>query len=157
MTVSYNLVVTDFHAPSNRLKIHIRHLIQINGTVNGLPPGPHGVHVHEFGDVGNGCLEAGNHYNPFKASHGGPRNPHTKRHVGDLGSIMTNATGATMVNIKDNLMTFSGLRGIVGRAFVIHASVDDLGKGGNEGSRTTGNSGARIACGIISFVNPASN
>ncbi|KAE9416908.1 hypothetical protein Angca_010310, partial [Angiostrongylus cantonensis] len=131
-----------------------RGVMTINGTVSGLPPGLHGFHVHEYGDLGNGCLAAGNHYNPFKRNHGGPKSLSSRRHVGDLGSIMTPATGSTPINIRDTLTTFSGIRGIVGRAFVIHANVDDLGNGGNEGSRTTGNAGSRLACGIISFVMP---
>lgn len=66
-----------------------RGVMTINGTVSGLPPGLHGFHVHEYGDLGNGCLAAGNHYNPFKRNHGGPKSLSSRRHVGDLGSIMT--------------------------------------------------------------------
>ena len=38
---------------------------------------------------------------------------------------------------------------ILNRAIVIHAGEDDLGQGMNTGSATTGNAGARLACGLI--------
>uniref|UniRef100_A0A0K0DPA1 Superoxide dismutase [Cu-Zn] n=2 Tax=Angiostrongylus cantonensis TaxID=6313 RepID=A0A0K0DPA1_ANGCA len=129
-----------------------RGVVTITGNVSGLPVGPHGFHVHEFGDLGNGCLAAGDHYNPFRVNHGGPKNSRHKRHVGDLGNIVTPATGPTVINIRDSLIAFTGIRGIVGRAFAIHANRDDLGTGGNEGSLTTGNAGARLACGIIGYI-----
>ena len=47
------------------------------------------------------------------------------------------------------LLHFTGDRSIIGRTMVIHADVDDLGKGGHELSKTTGNAGGRLACGVI--------
>ena len=44
---------------------------------------------------------------------------------------------------------FTGDRSIIGRTMVIHADVDDLGKGGHELSKSTGNAGGRLACGVI--------
>uniref|UniRef100_A0A0R3PEU8 Superoxide dismutase [Cu-Zn] n=1 Tax=Angiostrongylus costaricensis TaxID=334426 RepID=A0A0R3PEU8_ANGCS len=132
-------------------------VVTIIGSVDGLSPGPHGFHVHEFGDLGNGCLAAGNHFNPLRSDHGSPVNPPSRRHVGDLGNIMTPANDSTMIDIQDSLIAFTGTRGIVGRAFAIHANVDDLGTGGNEGSRTTGNAGSRLACGIIGYVMPGND
>jgi Cu-Zn family superoxide dismutase len=44
---------------------------------------------------------------------------------------------------------------IVGRSLVIHADEDDLGKGGHDLSKTTGNAGARLACGIVGFTKTA--
>ena len=42
-------------------------------TVKGLSSnGKHGVHIHEFGDLSEGCVTAGAHYNPFNKQHGGP-------------------------------------------------------------------------------------
>ncbi|VDM63551.1 unnamed protein product [Angiostrongylus costaricensis] len=134
--------------------IDLMELNGINGSVTGLPPGPHGFHVHEFGSLGNGCLAAGVHFNPFRSDHGGPNDPPSRRHVGDLGNLMTPASGQTPIDIRDSLLTFSGNRGVIGRSFVIHAREDDLGRGGDVGSRTVGNSGARLACGIIGIVMP---
>lgn len=58
---------------------------QLNGSVTGLKPGLHGFHIHEKGDLGNGCLASGAHFNPHKLMHGAPDD--SNRHVGDLGNI----------------------------------------------------------------------
>ncbi|ROT75128.1 copper/zinc superoxide dismutase isoform 1 [Penaeus vannamei] len=39
----------------------------IQGTITGLSPGLHGFHIHEFGDLSDGCRTIGSHYNPHKA------------------------------------------------------------------------------------------
>ncbi|XP_077313191.1 copper chaperone for superoxide dismutase isoform X2 [Lithobates pipiens] len=44
----------------------------IDGTVDGLSPGLHGLHIHEFGDNSAGCESCGGHYNPFANNHGAP-------------------------------------------------------------------------------------
>lgn len=55
-----------------------------------------------------------------------------------------------MVNITDDLISLTGTkRNILGRAVVIHADTDDLGRGGEHDSMTTGHAGARVACGIV--------
>ena len=59
----------------------------MNGTVAGLKPGAHGFHIHEKGDLGNGCMNAAAHFNPHKMMHGAPDD--SNRHVGDLGNINT--------------------------------------------------------------------
>ncbi|KAE9416906.1 hypothetical protein Angca_010305, partial [Angiostrongylus cantonensis] len=123
--------------------------VTIIGNLTGLTPGLHGFHAHEFGDLGNGCLAAGAHYNPFAVTHGGPNDSPLRRHVGDLGNILTPKKGPTTFTIQDFLITFTGPRGIVGRSFVVHELRDDLGRGGNAGSLSTGNSGRRVACGVI--------
>ncbi|KAJ1367440.1 hypothetical protein KIN20_028350 [Parelaphostrongylus tenuis] len=61
-------------------------VLRITGIVHGLTPGLHGIHVHEFGKLGDGCLEAGDHYNPTGMNHGAPSAKN--RHVGDLGNII---------------------------------------------------------------------
>ena len=58
----------------------------IDGMVDGLSPGLHGLHIHELGDLSAGCASTGGHYNPTGAMHGGPAD--AVRHVGDLGNIL---------------------------------------------------------------------
>ncbi|GMS81439.1 hypothetical protein PENTCL1PPCAC_3614, partial [Pristionchus entomophagus] len=121
--------------------------VRLNGTVNGLTAGLHGFHVHERGDLSNGCLAAGGHYNPFNRNHGS-QNARI-RHHGDLGNIPSVKTGATQVQMRDSSLSLNGPLSIIGRALVVHVQPDDLGLGGTEASRTTGDAGARFACGII--------
>lgn len=47
------------------------------------------------------------------------------------------------------MISLYGQYSVIGRTMVVHQDVDDLGKGGHELSLTTGNAGARIACGVI--------
>ncbi|VDM54222.1 unnamed protein product, partial [Angiostrongylus costaricensis] len=129
-------------------------VIAFAGASTGLLPGDHGFHVHEFGDLSNRRLGAGLQYNLFISPHGGQDDPPPSTHVGDLGNIMTPvspslyfASGPTTFVIHDSFVTFTGNRGIVERAIVVHEKKDDLGRGRDAESRRTGNAGARIACG----------
>ncbi|XP_017891067.1 superoxide dismutase [Cu-Zn]-like isoform X1 [Ceratina calcarata] len=124
--------------------------ILITGRIRGLTEGLHGFHVHEKGDLKDGCTSTGPHFNPRKVHHGAPHD--SVRHVGDLGNIRANDQGEATVHIRDNVISFSGENNIVGRAFVVHSGVDDLGKGNSTLSSTTGNAGDRWACGIIELV-----
>ena len=114
----------------------------IKGIVKGLTPGKHGFHIHEFGDLSDGCKSAGGHYNPDGVSHGDKE----KGHVGDLGNIVADQSGTARFQIKAERVELSD---VVGRAIVIHADEDDLGKGGDEESLKTGNAGDRLGCGVI--------
>lgn len=122
----------------------------ITWKVEGLTPGLHGFHIHEFADFSDGCKSAGPHYNPFGKSHGAPEDE--ERHVGDLGNIVANEAGVAEGTIVDRLIKLSGEYTVVGRSVMVHADPDDLGKGGHELSLTTGNAGARVACGEIKSV-----
>ena len=120
-------------------------------SVRGLNPNSkHGFHVHEFGDLTQGCTSAGEHFNPTKQTHGGPRDQ--VRHYGDLGNIETDKNGNGYLSMTDKLVTLFGDNSVVGRAMVVHRHEDDLGRGGNEESKTTGNAGARLACGVIGLA-----
>ncbi|KDP39692.1 hypothetical protein JCGZ_02712 [Jatropha curcas] len=120
----------------------------VTGRITGLSPGLHGFHIHAFGDTTNGCNSTGPHFNPFKKDHGAPTDK--ERHAGDLGNIVVGPDGIAEVSVKDMQIPLSGPHSILGRAVVVHADPDDLGKaGGHELSKTTGNAGARVGCGII--------
>ncbi|GAB4842941.1 hypothetical protein Ancab_012919 [Ancistrocladus abbreviatus] len=119
----------------------------VNVRVTGLTPGPHGFHLHEYGDTTNGCMSTGAHFNPNNMTHGAPEDE--IRHAGDLGNIIANAEGVAEATIVDKQIPLSGPNSVVGRALVVHELVDDLGKGGHELSLTTGNAGGRLACGVV--------
>lgn len=107
----------------------------------------HGFHIHEFDDLTRGCNSLGGHYNPKGNDHGGPTD--SIRHYGDLGNIDESSKGTVEKTLTDHLVTLSGDFSVIGRSVVVHEKEDDLGKGGNEGSRTTGNAGKRLSCCII--------
>lgn len=126
--------------------------VQVNGQLTGLKQGLHGFHIHEFGDNTNGCISAGPHFNPGQKEHGGPSD--AERHVGDLGNVDANAEGVAKVSITDKQISLSGENSILGRTIVVHADPDDLGKGGHDLSKTTGNAGGRLACAVIGLAQP---
>ena len=119
----------------------------ISGTITGLSEGKHGFHIHEFGDLSDGCDSAGGHYNPTGVDHGDIDNGH----VGDLGNITADNNGVAKFSIKAKRIHLQGATSIVGRAVVVHEDEDDLGKGGDEESLKTGNAGKRAGCGVISL------
>lgn len=126
----------------------------ISGNITGLTEGEHGFHVHEWGDLGDNCKNAGGHYNPLGYNHSAPNA--TERHIGDLGNVMAkndaNTNTITNVAIKDVVLKLSGQYSIVGRAIVIHEGRDDLGKGGSSDSLKTGAAGRRVACCTVSLT-----
>lgn len=122
----------------------------VNVKITGLTPGPHGFHLHEFGDTTNGCISTGPHFNPNGNTHGAPEDE--IRHAGDLGNIIANADGVAEATIVDNQIPLTGPNAVVGRAFVVHELADDLGKGGHELSLSTGNAGGRLACGVVGLT-----
>ncbi|KAL8147170.1 superoxide dismutase [Cu-Zn] 2 [Apium graveolens] len=119
----------------------------VKGKITGLSPGLHGFHIHALGDTTNGCISTGPHFNPLQKNHGAPTDD--DRHAGDLGNVVASPHGIAEVSIVDSRIPLSGQHSILGRAVVVHADPDDLGRGGHELSKTTGNAGARVGCGII--------
>jgi len=122
----------------------------VSGEISGLAKGPHGFHIHQFGDTTNGCASCGGHFNPTGSHHGAPDSK--ARHAGDLGNIMAGDNGIAVVDIVDHMIPLHGPQTVVGRAVVVHEKIDDLGKGGNDESLKTGNAGPRLACGIIALA-----
>jgi Cu-Zn family superoxide dismutase len=119
----------------------------IKGTITGLQPGDHGFHIHEFGDMSKGCESMGAHYNPDGVDHG----DENEGHVGDLGNITADDKGTASFSIRADRVDLIGERSVVGRGIVVHADADDLGRGGDEESKKTGNAGNRLACGVITL------
>ncbi|KAF5273446.1 hypothetical protein FQA39_LY07463 [Lamprigera yunnana] len=124
--------------------------VKVTGEVTGLGKGLHGFHVHEFGDNTNGCMSAGAHFNPEGKVHGAPNA--NVRHIGDLGNVEAGDNGIAKVNISDCIISLEGTNNIIGRTLVVHADPDDLGITDHELSKTTGNAGARVACGVIGIA-----
>ncbi|XP_055629808.1 uncharacterized protein LOC129770774 isoform X2 [Toxorhynchites rutilus septentrionalis] len=124
----------------------------IEVSVIGLTPGKHGFHIHEKGDLSDGCASTGGHYNPDKVSHGAPEDQ--VRHVGDLGNIVANEAGIAKTSFSDTVVSLFGARSVLGRAIVVHSGVDDLGKTNHPDSLKTGNAGGRVACGVIGVLSP---
>lgn len=90
-------------------------------------------------------------YKIFQLQHGGPADP--IRHVGDLGNINVADDGTAELNYVDPIISLSGgPRGVIGRAVVITADEDNLGRGGSADSLIAGDSGKPIACGVIAYI-----
>jgi superoxide dismutase, Cu-Zn family len=120
--------------------------MQVVADIHGLTPGPHGFHIHEFGDVSSPeGMSTGPHFNPMNSNHGGPMAG--KRHVGDLGNIEADEKGHAKLDLIDPALTFGGPSSIIGRGLVVHAKADDL------KSQPAGNAGDRIAVGVIGVAN----
>jgi superoxide dismutase, Cu-Zn family len=121
--------------------------IQVVADIHGLTPGPHGFHIHEYGDPHSpDGMSAGSHFNPTGKPHAGPTSP--ARHVGDLGNIEADEKGHAKLDIVDPALSFAGPTSILGRGVVVHAKADDL------KSQPAGNAGGRVAVGVIGVANP---
>lgn len=125
---------------------------RIYGKVTGLKPNSkHAIHIHESGNLTDGCKSACAHYNPFNKKHGGPKDK--ERHVGDLGNLITNNKGESYFELIDDLVKLRDAYSVIGRSIIIHEDPDDLGKGGYPDSHTTGHAGTRLVCGVIGYAN----
>lgn len=123
--------------------------------LSNLSPGLHGFHIHEAGNLSEGCKTCCAHFNPLNQQHGGldiSSNGTKNRHLGDLGNIKVNKNGKCEQTINARFIKLRGAKyNILGRSLVIHEDPDDLGKGGDEESLKTGNAGPRIGCAVIGF------
>ena len=121
-------------------------VVRILVETSGLPPGPHAVHVHAVGKCDPpDFASAGGHFNPMSRQHGA-LNPQGA-HAGDLPNIEVGADGKGRLESTTELLSLgSGTTSVFdadGSAIVIHAAPDDF------KTDPTGNSGARVACGVI--------
>ncbi|KAK6640578.1 hypothetical protein RUM44_012274 [Polyplax serrata] len=127
--------------------------VEITGVISGLSPGYHGFHVHQNSNLSDNCKAAGSHFNPDQVQHGAPYD--SIRHAGDLGNIPADENGFSTFQFLDKQISLmdNHPQQILGRAIVLHAKEDDLGRGRNDESKKTGNAGARVACCVIEPVN----
>ncbi|XP_060679264.1 uncharacterized protein LOC132813890, partial [Hemiscyllium ocellatum] len=123
-----------------------------NGTevrldLSGFPgdQGAHGIHVHEFGDLSDGCESLGGHFNPHHRQHGS--------HAGDLGNFRPGPDGSLHETLTGVRLQLKGAHSIIGRSIVVHENEDDMGVLEVVGSRDHGNAGRRLACCIIGHGN----
>ncbi len=120
--------------------------VRILLDLTGVTPGSKAVHLHEVGQCDAPNFDsAGAHFNPKKAEHGteNPRGPH----AGDLPNITVDATGHGHLEVTNPRVTLkpgpASLLNGRGTALVVHEGPDDM------RTEPAGNSGPRIACGVI--------
>lgn len=118
--------------------------VRVRGEVLGLLPNTvHGFHLHEKGDCSSGDgLSAGGHFNPTAHAHGAANSP--MHHAGDLPSLQADAAGKAKIDYETaDLAVGSGPNDVTGRGLIVHKDPDDF------TTQPTGNSGARLACGVV--------
>jgi Cu-Zn family superoxide dismutase len=117
--------------------------VRVLAKVTGLTPGAHGFHIHEKGDCSAAdAMSAGGHFNPTGKAHGNPATG--DHHGGDMPMLEADAAGNATLDVTLDIVTLgSDANSIVGRAVIVHKDADDF------KTQPTGNSGARVACGVI--------
>ncbi|HLO64351.1 MAG TPA: superoxide dismutase family protein [Azonexus sp.] len=116
--------------------------LRVDAQVAGLTPGEHGFHVHEAGDCSApDASSAKGHFNPAGKAHGHHASP--EHHGGDMPNLVANANGEARFSGEIDGLSLNGRTGVMGRSIVIHADPDDY------KSQPAGNSGKRVACGVI--------
>jgi Cu-Zn family superoxide dismutase len=120
--------------------------VRVVAKVSGLAPGGHGFHIHEKGDCrAPDAMSAAGHFNPTGKPHGDPAR--ADHHGGDMPMLVADAAGIATLDVAIDTVTIGGgATDLVGRAVIVHKDADDY------RTQPTGNSGARVACGVIARV-----
>jgi Cu-Zn family superoxide dismutase len=117
--------------------------VLVTAKVSGLKPNQeHGMHVHEKGDCSSGDgMSTGGHFNPDAKPHGPQGGDH---HAGDMPALTADANGNANASFQlTGVSVGGGAADLVGHGLIVHAAPDDY------KTQPTGNSGARIACGVV--------
>ncbi len=117
--------------------------VYVIAQVSGLSPGGHGFHVHEKGDCSaDDGMSAGGHFNPTGKPHGNPAE--ADHHAGDMPMLMADGNGDAKLSAELSVITVGGgATDVIGKSVIVHKDPDDY------KTQPTGNSGARVACGVI--------
>jgi Cu-Zn family superoxide dismutase len=126
--------------------------VQVIADLTGLPPGKHGFHIHEFGDISDAAkaMKTGGHYDPDDTHHhmlvdAGQADamPH---HAGDMGNLTADSDAKAHLEVLLKGVSLMGpVNPLVGRAVIVHANADD-------GAQPVGNAGGRIGQGVIGIA-----
>lgn len=127
--------IVEFEERSNGVRVYAR--------IINLSEGKHGFHIHEGKECGDDFEEAGGHFNPLEVMHGRPTSNKYNRHAGDLGNLNADEFGNAKYKRIDKVITLTGPNSIIGRTLIVHENPDDF------ETQPTGNSGRRLACGVI--------
>lgn len=117
--------------------------VEVVAEITGLEPkSVHGFHIHENGKCeGPDFKSAGGHFNPRGKPHAGPGAHH--QHLGDFGNIVANEKGVAKKELLIKNRDIKSLEVVMNKAIILHQNPDDL------VSQPSGNSGDRMACGLI--------
>ncbi len=116
--------------------------VKVIADIQGLSQGKHGFHIHEFGDCSSADgTSAGGHFNPDAKQHGAPMS--MSRHMGDMGNLEADESGKAHLEYLDTVIRLNGPNTIIGKSIIVHKGEDDL------KTQPSGNSGPRVACGVI--------
>ena len=108
-----------------------------------MPAGKHEISIHTFGDLSNGCISAGGHYNPEGAVHGAPWDD--ERRVGDLGNVWARWAGLAWYHRWNDKVSLTGPNSVIGRTVVVYS-------GGDTYFGESGQTGPPLACGVIGWA-----
>jgi superoxide dismutase, Cu-Zn family len=117
--------------------------VKVTVEISGATPGQHGLHIHEKGDCSDPAgKSAGDHFNPLQKEHGSLDKP--MHHAGDFGNLTVGEDGKGKIEFEtDTISLAPGATAVLNRSIVVHEKPDDT------VTQPSGNSGARIGCGVI--------